>query len=128
MVTAGVAVASVLAAPVAFADSSDTLYTTWPDRRAHAQFKSYDETVTVWDDEKDGSSAVVYLQVEGYNGPIPAPGPDAYRCVNSKGSGTSRTCDYEFAENRDVKWSLNVEDLDGGGGGTYAGSPQYDHT
>ncbi|RKS77449.1 hypothetical protein CLV35_1135 [Motilibacter peucedani] len=100
------ALISVGVAGPAAADSSNTLYTIWPDRRAHASFTSYDEIFKVSDDEGDGASAIVYWNYTG---------GATHTCTNSKGAGTTKTCDLDLPENRTIHWQLCTQSLSGGG-------------
>lgn len=104
---AGASAFIALSAGSAAADSGATLWTVWPDRRAHAQFTSAGEIFEVWDDEADGAAAIVWYTVgttEGY-------------CTNNKGAGTKKTCDLSFANGRRIEWGLWAWDQDGSHGG-----------
>lgn len=97
-----VALVAVTAGPAA-ADSGATLWTIWPDRRAHATFTSHGDVFEVWDDEGDGAAAIVWWEVGSRSG----------YCTNDKGAGTKHTCNLDFGEGKTIRWGLWAWDQDG---------------
>lgn len=106
LTTCGILALSSMALPApAFADSSLTWYKFYPDRYAEASFKSYGEVFTVKDHEPDGMSVRVHWTFRGSS-------IVQGSCTNSTGDGTTKTCDYEIAEGRDIRWCLERWDRD----------------
>ena len=103
------AATSVAAAGPASADSSLTWYGVWPNRLAHASFKSYGEILSVSDDESDGLAVRAYW---GYSGSSVV---QAF-CTNTGGAGTTKTCNYSIGEGRGIWWCLERVDFDGSEG------------
>jgi len=101
--------ASIAAAGPASADSSLTWYGLFPNRLAHASFKSYGEVLSVSDDERDGLAVRAYW---GYSGSSVVQA----RCTNTNGAGTTKTCNYSIAEGRGIWWCLERVDFDGSEG------------